>query len=206
MKFVLLVEGETEARVLPDFFSRWLTPQLSKKVGFQADNFGGSGHFQRGYVQKANKYLSSPAANEIIAVIGIVDLFGLEFPASCGSLRERYDWASKTFEERVRHSKFRMFFAVHETEAWILGVPAVLPKEVRDALPKTAKDPESVNFNEPPAKLLNRLYQDKLNRRYKKIVDGANLFRALDPREVEEKCRHLRKMLHALLAMARQFE
>jgi hypothetical protein len=206
MKFVLLVEGDTEARVLPDFFSRWLNPQLSAKVGFKADNLGGVGHFLHGYARKANKYLSSPAANEIFAVVGIVDLFGLEFPASCGTLTEKYDWATRKFEKAVNHPKFRMFFAVHEIEAWILGAPTVLPTDVRNALPKSAANPETVNFNEPPGKLLNRLYRDKLNRRYKKTTDGTNLFRQVDPREAVEKCHYLRRALQSLLDLARGFE
>ncbi len=32
MKFVLLVEGETEKKVLAGFFKRWLDPRLAKPV------------------------------------------------------------------------------------------------------------------------------------------------------------------------------
>ena len=131
MRFVLLVEGETEAKVLPTFFARWLNPQLSRKVVFREINFGGTGHFQQDYVQRTNKLLGSPAASEIVAVVGIVDLFGLKFPSSCGTLTEKYDWATRKFEKAVNHPKFRMFFAVHEIGAWILGAPAVLPTDVR---------------------------------------------------------------------------
>ncbi len=33
-----------------------------------------------------------------------------------------------------------------------------------------------MKFNEPPAKLLERLYKEKLGKSYKKVIDGANLF------------------------------
>jgi hypothetical protein len=106
------------------------------------------------------------------------------------------------FEKQVDHARFRMFFAVHEFEAWILGQPDVLPRSVRDALPKSAAKPEKVDFAEPPAKLLNRLYLSCTKKRYRKTTDGKNLLAELDPEIVRGNCPYLKAMLEEMLRMA----
>ena len=95
-----------------------------------------------------------------------------------------------------------MFFAVHEFEAWILGQPNVLPRTVRDTLPATAAKPERVDFDEPPAKLLNRLYRSCTRKSYKKTTYGKQLFDRLDPNVVVEACPYLKEMLGQMLTMA----
>ncbi len=89
---------------------------------------------------------------------------------------ERYDWAKREIERKVGNPKFRAFFSVHEVEAWLLSEPELFPAEVRNAFSGKITQPESVNFDEPPAKLLKRLYRDKLHNDYKKIVNGKDLF------------------------------
>ena len=81
------------------------------------------------------------------------------------------------FRNEVNHHKFRMFFAVHESEAWLLSEPAILPRSIRDALPKKKiANPERVNTTKPPSKLLDELFIRHLNRAYRKIADGDHLF------------------------------
>ncbi len=77
-----------------------------------------------------------------------------------------------------------------------------MPPEVSKTLPAKAKDPESVNFQEPPAKLLDRLYREKLGRGYKKKVYGAELLRRADPGLAYDKCPHLKEMLDEMLRLA----
>ncbi|WP_104984498.1 DUF4276 family protein [Sorangium cellulosum] len=77
-----------------------------------------------------------------------------------------------------------------------------LAAEVRAALPGKCAHPETVNFDTPPAKLLERLYRDKLKRGYKKVIDGTNLFRALDPDVAYGKCPYLKLLLDDMLALA----
>ena len=91
---------------------------------------------------------------------------------------------------------------MHELEAWLLAEPTVLPREVRVSLPATP--PERINFREPPAKLLDRLYTNKLNRRYKKTTDGTNLFRALDPAVAYAKCPNLKLLLDDVVQLAKE--
>lgn len=91
----------------------------------------------------------------------------------------------------------------HEFEAWILGQPEKLPRNVRDALPGTAEFSEKVDFDQPPAKLLNQLYRDRLRQRYRKPIDGKLLFEKLDPEVVVGKCPYLKAMLSDMLSLAK---
>jgi hypothetical protein len=135
----------------------------------------------------------------------LLDLYGPTFyPSHLTSAQERYEWAVTEIERKVSHPKFRMFFAVHELEAWILSQPQLLPEPVRRALPGRVNAPESIDFEEPPAKLLERLYTSHTGRSYKKRTYGSELFRKLDPSVAYEKCPHLAEMLEHMLTMARQ--
>ena len=96
-----------------------------------------------------------------------------------------------------------MFFAVHEIEAWILSQPHLLRASVQTGLPASRALPETVNFKEPPAKLLDRLYRTHTGRGYKKIVDGKKLFDDLDPSVAYGKCPYLARMLDEMLTMAK---
>jgi hypothetical protein len=117
---------------------------------------------------------------------------------------ERYTWAKEHLEQRVGHPKFRQHFAVHETEAWLLADPEVLPREVCKALPAKISRPETINFNEPPASLLNRTYRERLGKGYRKAIDGPNLFQSLSPDRAYEKCPALKALLDDMLSLAQE--
>ena len=204
MKFLLFVEGHTEKKSLPDFLKRWLDPQLSQKVGIKIVRFDGWNDYVRHTPRKAQLYLNGPDGADIIAVIGLLDLYGPTFyPDSKTTAKERYDWAKADLEGKVGHQKFRQHFAVHECEAWLLSHPDGFPDAVKRALPGKCAQPESVNFNEPPKKLLQKLYRDKLRGSYKEVTDGAELFAELDPIVAYGKCPRLREMLNEMLSLAR---
>lgn len=204
MKLVLFVEGHTEKRVLGSFFKRWLDPQLSRPVGIKIVRFEGWNEYYREIATKVSLNLSGRAGEDVIAGIGLLDLYGPTFyPGNARTVEERYDWARRHLEQRVGHSRFRQHFAVHETEAWLLPHPD-LPREVRSALPGRCAHPERVNFDEPPAKLLSRLYWEKLGRTYRKVIDGSNLFQTLAPEQASAKCPYLKRMLDDLLDLARE--
>jgi len=206
LKFILLVEGDTEHAALPEFLRRWFDPRLARRVGVKAVNLFGSGEYVKEVVKMAAKELCAPRQHEIIAVIGLLDLYGLPdnfFPPDIASAPDRYSWAKKELEKRVGNSKFRQFFAVYETEAWLLSDSSIFPRNVRDAFPSTVTHPESVNFKQPPAQLLEKLYQQKLRRPYRKKVDGRILFNKLDPGVAYQKCPRLKEMLDEMLRLAK---
>ena len=77
MHFILLVEGHTERDVLGDFLRRWLNPQLSNgNVGIKLVKLHGFGEFRNKMRKKALSHLKGPGKDKIIAVIGMLDLYG----------------------------------------------------------------------------------------------------------------------------------
>jgi len=202
MRFVLFVEGETE-KALPSFLKRWLDPQLPQRVGIQTVRFTGWAEQTREVGNRARMYLNSREAEEIIAVVSLLDLYGPFYPPHLNDAEERYQWGKDDIEKEVGHAKFRHFFAVHETEAWLLSQPELFPANVRGGFPGRIDQPETVNFNEPPSHLLNRLYRDKLRRTYKKTVNGKELFDRLDPAIARGKCPRLKELLDEMLRLAK---
>jgi hypothetical protein len=116
----------------------------------------------------------------------------------------RIAWATRRFESAVGHEGFRMFFAVHEIEACLLSDPRVFPREVASALLAGGGRPEAVDFERPPAKLLDELYRTKLKTRYKKVTYGPSLFGKLDPEVAYGRCPNLKRMLDTMLELARR--
>jgi hypothetical protein len=209
MRFILLVEGRTEHRVIGDFLGRWLNPQLRKRVGMDVVNLKNFGAFKNKAAERARDYLGGGEGRHVIAVIGLLDLYGPDrsdfYPLNKQSADERYDWGVAYFEQQVDNpSRFRMFFAVHELEAWLLSQPSVLPREVAERVARDRRDPEKVNFNRPPAKMLRESYTQELHREYKKTVDGPRLFAQLDPETARQRCPHLKRLLDDMLALAKK--
>jgi hypothetical protein len=204
MKFILFVEGETERKALPAFLQKWLDARLSKRVGIDPVKFNGWQELVKDAPKKAELYLTGPQKHDIIAVIALLDLYGPAYPTGKTTAQARYDWAKKDLESKVSHVKFRQFFAVHETEAWLLSDPNLFSPEIKKALPKSIQHPEKINFDEPPAKLLNRIYKQKTQHDYKKITHGNALFSKLDPNLVYKKCPRFKELLDEMLKLAKE--
>jgi hypothetical protein len=206
VRFVLFAEGHTEREAVGPFLKRWLDPQLDRPVGIRVVRFNGWRHLVDDIARRARTHLDGPKGSEVIAAIGLLDLYGPDdfYPRDRRSAEDRRLWAAKKIQASVKHPKFRMFFAVHEIEAWILSQPENLPRAVREALPSKVNQPESIDFSEPPAKLLDRLYAARTGRGYKKVVYGRNLLDKLDPGIAYQKCPHLAELLDYMLAAARQ--
>lgn len=203
MKFVLFVEGHTEKKALPAFLKRWLDPRLQAPIGIKVVRFEGWRDYVDEIATKVDLNLSGKAGAGVVGAIGLLDLYGPTFyPNRAAPVDERYRWAKEYLEAKVKHPRFCQHFAVHETEAWLLSAPLLLPREVGGALPGRCAYPETVNFDEPPAKLLERLYREKLGRGYKKVTDGANLFEKLSPDLAQGKCPYLRRLLEDMLSLA----
>lgn len=204
MKFILFVEGYSEKKALPAFIKRWLDDQLDPKVGLKVVRFEGWADYNREVQKKVRVYLNSPGSDDIIAIIGLIDLYGPTiYPTQLTTAEARYEWGKNEFENRVGHPRFRHFFAVHETEAWLLSEPTLFHQGIRSGFPGRVTQPETVNFNEPPGKLLERLYKDRLKQTYKKVTHGKELFDKLDPAIAYASCPHLRDLLDEMLNLAR---
>lgn len=202
MKFVLFVEGHTEHNAIPAFLKRWLDPQLSQPVGIKPVRFDGWAELVDDVEKKAHLYLEGPFSRDVIAVVSLLDLYGPTiYPGNVKSAADREKWGRQDIEGKVDHEKFRHFFAVHEIEAWLLSQPEVFPTTIRNKLP--SRPPEQVNFDEPPAALLNRLYKEAMGRNYKKVAYGTELFGKLDPSVAYANCPKLKELLDELLTLAK---
>ena len=205
---VLLVEGAAEKKSVGEFIKRWLDARLSQRIGIQTVNMGGFGHFKNKAAKKARMHLDGPDKNRILAVIGLLDLYGPQasdfYPKYKQSVEERYEWAMKHFQNQVDHPRFRMFFAVHDFEAWLFSQPDIFPAEIQNNLPDNLNQPESINFYKPPSKMLDELYRSHRHKCYKKTVDGPKLFQKLEPSIAYDKCPHLKAMLDTMLDLARR--
>lgn len=205
MKFILLVEGDAERVVLPRFFERWLNPKLQRRVGIKAVKLSGSGGYIKEVVKWVTLQLNAPKQQEIIAVLGLLDLYGLPnnfCPHNLTSAQARYDWAKRELENRVGQAKFQQFFAVHELEAWLLSDPNIFPREIRESLPANVANPEAINFNQPPAMLLGKLFWKQLKQPYQKPRHGLDLFIKLDPAIAYQKCPRLQELPDEMLRLA----
>lgn len=204
MKFILFVEGHTEDKALPKFLKKWLDPKLTKPVGIKIVRFEGWPELVKDAPLKAKMHLNGPAKDEIIAVISLLDLYGPTFyPQHVVASEERYVWAKKYLEDSVDQLKYYQFFAVHEVEAWLLSEPKIFPLAVQRAFTKKIDHPETLNFDEPPAKLLERLYHLHVRRSYKKVVNGRELFGKLDAEAAYKKCPKLKELLDKMLELAK---
>lgn len=205
MRFILFVEGYTEENVLPAFLKRWLDARLMKPVGITVVRFEGWPELVKDVARKAEMHLNGPRKDDVIAVIALLDLYGPTFyPDNASDSKERYMWGKQYLEKMVDHRKFFQFFAVHEIEAWLLSDPEIFPQKVKSALPKKIEKPETVNFTDPPAKLLERLYLQYTTRSYKKVVHGRELFGKLDPEIAYKKCPRLKELLDKMLELAEE--
>ena len=199
MRFALFVEGHTEL-ALPGFLKRWLDPRLPRPIRIAPVNLEGSGGYLANFAQRARKDLAS---GQLIAVVGLLDLYGaaIEFPPGLDA-KGKCTWAKADLENRVDDSRFRQHFAVHETEAWLLSDPGIFPSGIARRIESLADHPEAVDLQEPPSKLLRRVYRAG-GRDYKKVVDGSALFERLDPIRAQASCPHLSLLLNDMLSLAR---
>ena len=204
MRVLLFVEGEMEQKGLPPCLSTYYQRSLGLRLRFQPICFRGSANYVGELAKKVRMHLEAKASGDILAAFGIVDLYGLplHLPGwQNKGIADKVSLARKHFETQVGHPKFRQFFAVHETEAWLLADSARLPDPVRKALPGRCTRPEEVNHDMPPAKLLDKLYRDKASRGYQKSIDGVNMLRDLSPDTVSGKCPYFREMLTELTTL-----
>lgn len=208
MQIVLFVEGETERRGVHEFIKRWLDPQTPKKVRIKPIKFDGCGDYMKRAGRKAEFHLGE---EDVIAVFGLLDLYGLqgiEYPNNY-SLDQKVEFARKEVYKKIPkelHGRFHQHFAVHELEAWLLS-DRKLFSEI-DLPANKCEKPEEVDFDEPPAKLLNKLYLKASHKTYgyRKVVHGTALLKRLDPEKVIAKCPRFDALVNDMLQTIKDFK
>jgi len=120
---------------VPAFLRKWLDAHLAQRVGVQPVRFEGWKDLYQDVGRRTRMYLNGPQASEILGVVSLLDLYGPDiYPAAASTADERYTWAREHIEHKVGDCRFRQFFAVHETEAWLLSQPANFHPDVRQSL------------------------------------------------------------------------
>ena len=158
MKFILFVEGHTEDNALPEFLNRCLNEKLTTRVGVKSVRFEGWHQLVKDAAGKVHEYLNQPKGLMTLSPSLAFDLYGPTFyPPEKSTSTERYNWAKAYMEKQVGHAKFRQFFAVHETEAWLLSDPTNFPFEIEKALIDKYPPPEEINFDRHPKKAIERI-------------------------------------------------
>lgn len=202
MKFVLFVEGYTERKAVGAFLKRWLDSRTRESIGIKVVRFDGWPEMVKDMPKKAKMHLAGPDRHNVIAVLALLDLYGPTFyPSHLSTSRERLEWATQEMQNKVGDARFRMFFAVHELEAWLLSQPEIFPKPIADAVSRISNAREDVDFDAPPSKRLCEFFQQKTGLKYKKTTHGVQYFSKLDPEVAAERCPELRRMLETMLQM-----
>ncbi len=202
MRIILIVEGDTEKRSIEGLIRRQLLEMTGKKIGVTAINVNGYGNFFHDIPQRVKKYLTGPDRDEILAVAGLMDLYKSPYARDVHRpVSDRVIEGTRLFEESVRQDRFRMFFAVHEYEAWLLSDVEKFDPAIRSRIASHARYPEEVNTDEPPSKYLKRLYSEYLHREYKKTVDGTVLMGRIDPQRVYDQCPNYRAMIDFFVSL-----
>jgi hypothetical protein len=207
VRFILFVEGHTERSGIDKFLKRYLDPpRLKERVGITCIRFGGWSDLVKDLKKIARLHLNDPKhRDQTIGLAALLDLYGpYVYPADRKTAIQRVSWAKKHFENEVDHPRFRMFFAVHEVEAWFLSDPSLFPDKVRQAIRSKARNPEDVNFTHPPKALLKKLYREKMKREYKEVTQGHEFFSRLDPATAAAACPNLRAMLDEMVSLAKE--
>lgn len=203
MRFELLTEGKAEKRAVRGFLHRALNARLGANVGVSITRFRGNADYLRKAPDKARKALSARDADEIVAVIGLLDLYGLPADWQLGSSSDdRHRQVKAKIEGQVSDRRFRQFFAVHESEAWLLSDVAVFPTAAQPRLRSLGARPERVDLDHGPARRIDDAYLRELNRGYRKVTDGQTLFSKLEPAAVLDKCPYFRAMIEEMVELA----
>ncbi len=204
MKFILFVEGHTEQKSLSSFIKRWLDPRLTVPAGITVIRFQGCSDYLIDIKERTHMFLSGKNSHEIIAAIGLLDLYGLEFPPKLKTVSQKYNRTKEDIERKVDHPKFKQFFSVHELESLLFSDISIFPGEISKKMIKKSLKPETINFNNPPAKVIKKLYKKQLNKIYTKTATGKALFQKLNPEVAYRKCPYFKFMLDEMLKLARE--
>lgn len=104
MKFVLFVEGHTERKALPEFLKRWLDARLPQRVGIKVVRFEGWRDYREEIAKKVELNLGGRAGADVIAGIGLLDLYGPKFYPAAAWHRYR---STPSASSRSRNSSRR---------------------------------------------------------------------------------------------------
>ena len=184
-------EGPTDEKAVTHLLRHFVTRNGKQWIDVKIDNLHDAPRFLRNIGNATNAAISLRAK----AVFGVLDLYGAtdyRGVKSDVSVRAEHlrQLILKDISPRFR-GRFHFHPAVHELEAWLLADPG----NIASALGSNTgfgpwPNPESVNFNIPPKRVLSDLWRTRHPRKkaYQGYLDGLRLFQSLDPELVYQTC------------------
>jgi hypothetical protein len=208
VRVVVYCEGDTEELILKPLLAPYRERLAGCGYGLDVHIFNGAPELKR----KIGAATRAALQHGVERVFGLIDLYGapIVWPrnvlqsddplaARCEYAREQMrSWVPSDIRDR-----FHPHLAVHELEAWLLADSQALSDEMGRKVGPWPR-PEEVDFDKPPAALLNELFHTRPNKkRYDKKVDGRMLFGKVNVDTVYQMCPNFRAFVDDLLALCK---
>ena len=197
-KTVLLVEGKTEQAlktVLKDFLDDQCTTAGKPRVRLETKPLDSRLLKKEKLGLRVKKNLER---DDVLGVVALVDVVAAGNPFKDAA--EAIEFLRSCHPDDKR---YRCHAAQHDFEAWLLPYWDFITKRVGVHQKSPGNQPENVNHDRPPSKVLEDLYQRaKPPRKYNKPVEALAILRGQDLLVSAKKCPQFAAFLQTLLDLA----
>lgn len=194
-RIAIVVEGATETIFKPAI-RRFLEAKLAGMMP------------RLDFVPQDGRVPKGPALGRLVrnllrdhdAVVALTDVYTgtipPDFKDAADAMRQMREWVGE-------EPRFHPHAAQFEVEAWLLPYWKRIQQIAGSTRPAPPGPPETVNHDQPPARLLNAVFQaGTTRRRYSKTRDGAAILRDRDIALAADSCPGLLAFLDTLLRVA----
>ena len=192
MKIVLLAEGDTE-KALAEHLKRFLDQRAEAagkpKIALRTKPITLNRGDLRGRIRLE---LCEP---QVIAVVGLVDVYPRFTSAEHAKQFLR--------EASANDPRFHAHAALHDVEAWLLPFWRSICDKIGVRHAPPGAHPEKVDFNQPPSRRLQELYnRARPPQKYIKPIEMNALLRGKDLTIAAEQCPEFKALLNTLLTLS----
>lgn len=193
MRIVLMLEGGTEKGFV-DLLKRFLRDRVSGDAP-RLDIDKVDGRIPKGeYLRKRVELLLRKADH----VIALTDVYTgsnpPEFKDAAEAKRKMREWAGD------HDGRFHAHAAQYEFEAWLIPYWDRIQALSKTNRAKPSQNPESINHNRPPSKLLQEVFSG--GKCYRKTLDSRKILEGQDLTVAANECPELRSFLNTLLDLS----
>lgn len=185
---LILCEGDLENAVIKQFLQIYWSQRFSH---CEVVNYGGAGNLKTKFASDAFHELTADPQASVLCLIDLYEEPFAVYDKAKMSPTEGFIALREVLLARMPakfHPRFGAFPVVMEPETWLLADSTLQSGKIG----KRYSEPE--NIDHPTAELERRLS------RYKKLIDGTNLFaRASAKRVYEDNCPHFIKLVDWLI-------
>jgi hypothetical protein len=200
-RIVLLCEGESEEIAAKYFLRRQLEAVGLKAVGLHPINLNAKIEDIFTNTRRFRK------DRDVVAVFTLVDLYGFNRVAfqAHATVGQKVEAARAWLREGasdVDPGFFHPHLAVHDLEAWLLAEGAALAERLHHRIAPHPRA-EELDFERPPGKLVDDLFQKHRKEAYRKTIDGPPLYKSLAFDLVYQSCLYFREFYDDLQSTAK---